>query len=87
MIRASCLGLLLAAGCAATPAAQLAALPEAELCYGASYAFGADNRAGYAGEVARRAVACDPVSVERERVRRIHAANEQPPPYYYGGPP
>jgi hypothetical protein len=87
MIRASCLGLLLAAACAATPPERLAALPETELCYGASYAFGADNRAGYAREAARRGVACDPAAVERERVRRIHAANEQPPPYYYGGPP
>jgi len=86
MIRTVCLGLL-AAACAATPPAQLAAFPESELCYGASYAFGADNRAGYAAEVARRGVACDPAAVERERVRRIHAANEQPSPYYYGGPP
>jgi len=55
--------------------------------YGASYAFGAANREGYAREVARRGVACDAAAVERERARRIRAANEHPPPYYYGGPP
>jgi hypothetical protein len=87
MSRMSCLALLIAAGCAVMPPAQLGLVPEPELCYGASYAFGADNRAGYAHEIARRAVACDPAAVERERVRRIHAANEQPSPYYYGGPP
>jgi hypothetical protein len=87
MIRVACLGLLLTAGCAATPPAQLAALPEVDLCYGASHAFGVGNRAGYVREVARRGLVCDPAAVERERERRIHAANEQPPPYYYGGPP
>lgn len=87
MIRAGCIGLLVAAGCAATPPGELAALPEAELCYGSSYAFGADNRAGYAREVARRGVACDPAAIERERSRRVQAANAQPSPYYYGGPP
>jgi hypothetical protein len=85
-VRYACLALVLA-GCAASPPQQLAALPEAELCYGAAYAFGSGSRAAYAAEVARRGIACDPAAVERERVRRIHAANEQPPPYYYGGPP
>jgi hypothetical protein len=87
MIRTSSIGLLLAAGCVGTPPAQLAALPEGEVCYGASYAFGAGNRAGYVQELSRRGLTCDPAAVERERERRIHAANEQPSPYYYGGPP
>ncbi len=85
MIRIAGIGLLLTAGCAVLSPSQLAALPGAELCYRETYAIA--NHAAYAGEVARRGIACDPAAVERERVRRIEAANEQPPPYYYGGPP